>query len=204
MRERDFPTLIVAKKLLLEASRLNPGPWVGHSKNVALAARSIASKCKRMDPDVAYTLGLLHDIGRRFGVSHIKHIFDGYRYLLALGYPFAARIALTHSFPVKETTSYFGKLDCSQKDLRFLQSYLRKIQYTQYDELIQLCDALALPTGLCILEKRMIDVYLRHGPTKFMREKWLKTFAIKKKFEKLMGVSIYDVLPGVKKATFLL
>lgn len=74
----------------------------------------------------------------------------------------------------------------------------------RYDELIQLCDALALPTGPCILEKRMIDVYLRHGPTKFMREKWLKTFAIKEKLEKQMGISIYSVLSGVKKTTFQL
>lgn len=202
MRENDFPTLSVANKLLREASHLNPGPWVGHSKNVALAARSIAKKCKNLDPDTAFILGLLHDIGRRFGVSHIKHIFDGYRYLIELGYPLSARIALTHSFPIKEPTSYFGKLDCSKKDLRFLRSYLKKIQYTPYDELIQLCDALALPTGHCILEKRMIDVYLRHGPTKFMREKWLKTFAIKEKFEKQIIGSIYDLLPRVKRNTF--
>lgn len=202
MRVNGIPSWQVARDLLHEAAWLNPGPWVAHSKNVALAAKSIAKKCENLDANTANTLGLLHDIGRRVGVSHIKHIFAGHYFLSELGYPFAAQIALTHSFPVKEVTSYFGKRDCSPKDLRFLRSYLRKIQYTPYDELIQLCDALALPTGLCILEKRMIDVFLRHGPTKFMREKWLKTFALKDKFEKLMGVSIYEVLPGVRKNTF--
>lgn len=203
MSKIKVPSVRTAKKLLAEASRLNPGPWVKHSMFVALAAKNIAQRCDHLDPYIAYTVGLLHDIGRRFGVSHIKHIFDGYRYLSELGYPFVAQIALTHSFPIKEVKSYFGKMDCSRKDLIFLKSYLHKINYSQYDELIQLCDALALPSGLCLLEKRMIDVYLRHGPTDFMREKWLETFEIKKKFEKIVGISIYEVLPGVKKNTFV-
>ncbi|MCR4934321.1 MAG: HDOD domain-containing protein, partial [Lachnospiraceae bacterium] len=76
--------------LLKEAEVLNPGAWVKHSENVALAAKLIAEKCG-MDSDKAYVLGLLHDIGRRFGVSYLAHVYDGYHYLLDLGYNEAAR-----------------------------------------------------------------------------------------------------------------
>jgi len=203
MNEIKVPILISAKKLLSDAAHLNPGPWVNHSKYVALAAKNIAKKCNNIDEHIAYTAGLLHDIGRRYGVSHLQHIFDGYNFLSELGYPFLAQIALTHSFPIKEVSSYFGKMDCSKKDLIFLKKYLRDVKYYPYDKLIQLCDALAFPSGFCLLEKRMVDVFLRHGPTAFMREKWLKTFEIKDKFEKQMGVSIYKVLPGVIRSTFV-
>ena len=202
MDKLKVPTLNSAKEILLDASHLNPWPWIKHSEFVALAAKNIAKECDNIDENVAYIVGLLHDIGRRYGFSHIKHILDGYNFMCELGYPFSAQIALTHSFSIKNYREYFGTIDCSQEELFFLEKYLQKVEYTPYDELIQLCDALALPTGFCLLEKRMVDVFLRHGSTEFMQEKWLKTFEIKKKFEKLMGVEIYSILPGVIGNTF--
>ena len=53
-----------AEELLLEAKQLNNGPWIEHSKNVALLAEKIATKAE-MNSEKAYVLGLLHDIGRR-------------------------------------------------------------------------------------------------------------------------------------------
>lgn len=49
--------------LLNWASDLNPGAWKQHSLNVARAARTIAEHCN-LDSDLAYNMGLLHDIGR--------------------------------------------------------------------------------------------------------------------------------------------
>ena len=51
-----------------------------------------------MDAEKAYVLGLLHDIGRKFGVRHLGHVSDGYRFMMSLGYDEAAKICLTHSF----------------------------------------------------------------------------------------------------------
>jgi len=34
-----------------------------------------------MDAEKAYVLGLLHDIGRKFGVRHLGHVSDGHRLL---------------------------------------------------------------------------------------------------------------------------
>ncbi len=58
------PTLDEAERILKEAEQLNPGAWVDHSRNVALGARIIAGKTGDMVPELAYVLGLLHDIGR--------------------------------------------------------------------------------------------------------------------------------------------
>ncbi|MCD7817813.1 MAG: HDOD domain-containing protein [Lachnospiraceae bacterium] len=59
---------------------MNPGPWGAHSRTVAHCARCIA-KQTGMDADKAYIVGLLHDIGRRFGKRHLGHVIDGYRYI---------------------------------------------------------------------------------------------------------------------------
>jgi hypothetical protein len=68
--------------------------------------------------------------------------------------------------------------------------------------LIQLCDALALPSGFCLLEKRMLDVVMRYNFNEFTIEKWKATFDIQRYFEERIGKSIYSVLPNVKETTF--
>ena len=45
-----LPTIDEALKELEIAGRMNPGPWVGHSKNTGLAAGNIAEKVPGMDP----------------------------------------------------------------------------------------------------------------------------------------------------------
>ena len=76
------------------------------------------------------------------------------------------------------------------------------MEYDDYDRLIQLCDALALPTGFCLMEKRMVDVVLRHGTNEYMLPKWKATFDIKTYFEQIIQQSVYMVLPGVVQNTF--
>ena len=142
--------------------RKNPGPWGEHSRAVAENARRIAEHTDSINPDTAYTMGLLHDIGRAAGVSGIRHIFDGYDRMNELCQPTIARICLTHSFPLKNIHAFQGSFDCSKQQLAFLQCFLDSCSYDNYDRLIQLCDALSLPSGACILEKRLVDVALRH------------------------------------------
>ena len=62
-----LPTREKAEMLLTEAEKCNPGAWGNHSRVVAHCAEKIARECKDLDPDKAYILGLLHDIGRKFG-----------------------------------------------------------------------------------------------------------------------------------------
>lgn len=64
-----------------------------------------------MDVKKAYIIGLLHDIGRKFGIKHFAHISDGYKYMMSLGYDEVAKICLTHSFNNKTTDEYIGNFD---------------------------------------------------------------------------------------------
>lgn len=189
---------ICAKQALREAGQRNPGPWIGHSESVAQNAKLIAQRCG-LDAQKAYVMGLLHDIGRQEGVSGIKHIFDGYAYMLEMGEKEIARICLTHSFPLKDVQTYIGAYDCTEEQLAFLRDFLEHTEQDDYDRLIQLCDAISLPEGACIMEKRLMDVALRHGLPKFSLDKWRAFLALKQYFDDKCGCNLYEFLPNVFK-----
>lgn len=190
-------TIQQANEQLQTAYQKNPGPWVEHSRSVAENARRIAEHTDCIDPDTAYTMGLLHDIGRAAGVSGIRHIFDGYDRMNELCQPTIARICLTHSFPLKNIHAFQGSFDCSKQQLAFLQCFLDSCSYDNYDRLIQLCDALSLPSGACILEKRLVDVALRHGVNYLSLEKWRAFLQLKQHFDRLCRCNLYTLLPNV-------
>lgn len=198
-----IPDRATAEALLDEAGVHNPGPWVVHSQRVAEAAEAIAACLPGLAPDVAYILGLLHDMGRRAGVTGMRHVLDGYRFLADRGYEDAARINMTHSFAVKDLRAIFGEWDCTSDELNFIEAYLARVEYDDYDRLIQLCDSLAMAEGFVLMEKRMLDVALRYGGiSDYTLEKWRATFSIKHDFEHRMGRSVYGLLPGVVENTF--
>ena len=129
-----MPTRAEAEKILEEAEQCNSGPWVNHSRITAKCAEKIAELCEDLDSEKAYILGLLHDIGRKFGVRHLGHVSDGYKYMMSLGYDEVAKICLTHSFNNSTIQEYIGK-----------------------------CDALAGSGGVLNIEDRMRDVKQRYG-----------------------------------------
>ncbi len=186
-----------AEKELELGAKMTPGAWEQHSLSVGRNARLIAEKVEGMDADKAYVMGLLHDIGRRAGIKGILHIFDGYDYMLSQGQPEIARICLTHSFPIKDANTFLGKFDCTSEQKIFLEEFLAKNEYDNYDILIQLCDAISLPNGACIMEKRLVDVALRHGLPDFTLDKWKAFMNTKKYFDELCGCSVYTLLPNV-------
>ena len=83
-----------------------------------------------------------------------------------------------------------------------VKQFIKNAVYDDYDRLVQLCDALALPTGFCLLEKRFVDVAIRYGTHAATIDRWKKVLEIKLMFEKKTGCSIYDLLPGVIENTF--
>ncbi len=184
-----YPTKIEAIELLKTAEKNNPGAWVQHSYAVANCAQKIAAKCN-MNEDKAYILGLLHDIGRNFGVKHIAHVFDGHKFMSELGYDEVARICLTHSFSTKNINEYSGNFDLPQKDIQYITTLLENIVFDNYDKLIQLCDSLA-GTEVVDMKERMNDVKRRYG--KFAQNKWDMNLKLKEYFENLCGENIYVI-----------
>lgn len=191
-----------AENLLAEAAGMNPGPWEAHSRHVALGAQLIAGRSAELDPERAYVLGLLHDIGRRFGVTGMRHALDGYLFLSELGYAGAGRACLTHSYPVREEPHGATPWDGDEAEWQFVASYLAANEYDDYDRLIQLCDGLALPNGFCLLEKRLVDVTMRYGCNDQTVKRWQAYLEIKAYFERMIHGSIYRLLPGVVENTF--
>ncbi len=184
-----LPTREEAEKLLQEAEQCNPGPWGNHSRVTAHCAEKIAGYCEDMDSEKAYIVGLLHDIGRKFGTRHMGHVADGYSYMMSLGYDEAARVCLTHSFNRQTTDDYIGNFDTTEEELKMIHDALRSIVMDEYDRLIQLCDSLAGAEEVLDIEERMGDVKRRYGG--YPEEKWNKNLAIKRHFEEKMGKDLY-------------
>jgi hypothetical protein len=95
-----------------------------------------------------------------------------------------------------------GEWDCSQEEYNLVNDLLSNIEYAAYDRLIQLCDAVSLPTGFCLIEKRMVDVGLRYGVNGYTVERWKAHLQVQREFEEAIGQSIYRLLPGIVENTF--
>lgn len=196
-----LPSIETAEKELRIAGEQNPGPWIEHSVNTGIAARSIAAKIQGMDSEKAYILGLLHDIGRRVGVVNIpKHVYEGYLYASSKGWNDVARICMTHSYPLMDKEFDYEPENREESEIK---KYISGCKCDDYDLLIQLCDSLAVDYGFCILEKRFVDVARRYGVWKNTVERWNAKFAIKEYFDEKMGSSVYDVLPDIGRTTLL-
>ena len=192
-----LPTRVEAVGLLREAKQCNPGPWVNHSRVAAHCAEKIAQACGDMDAGKAYVLGLLHDIGRKFGVRHLGHVSDGYTYMMELGYDEAAKICLTHSFHNQTLEDYIGRFDTSEEELKLIKNTLAEVTMDDYDRLIQLCDSLAGSEGVLFMEDRMEDVRRRYGA--YSKAKWEANLKLKEYFQEKAGRDIYEV---VEKDTY--
>lgn len=186
-----IPTRGKAEELLRDGEACNPGAWADHSRVTAMCAERIAAACGDMDAEKAYVLGLLHDIGRKFGVKHMGHIYDGYHYMMELGYDEAARICLSHSFSIQRLEDYIGNWDISAEQQEELRGLLAEMVYDDYDRLIQVCDSLA---GVVVMdmEERMADVKRRYGS--YPQDKWDKNLELKAYFEEKMQQDIYKVV----------
>lgn len=193
-----IPTREKAMELIRDGLACNPGPWGRHCITAAHCAEKIAHACGDMDSEKAYILGLLHDIGRKFGVRHLGHVSDGYTYMKQLGYDEVAKICLTHSFNNHTIDDYIGKFDASDEELRLIKTELDEAVYDEYDRLIQLCDSLAGAGGVLDVEDRMKDVKKRYGF--YPQAKWDTNIRLMQHFEKKMNQNIYIVC---EKDTFV-
>jgi len=203
-----LPSIKLVKSWLKEGYKQNPGLWVKHSELVGNAAKSIATQINDLDPNQVYLMGLIHDIGRKFGVTQDRHSIDGYNFLKSQGYEELGRICITHCFPNKNINANVGIWDCKKEELNFIENFLINCHYDDYDRLIQLCDCISAEDKYILIEKRIVDVVLRYNlknqiPIGIpLLEKWQKFLDIKDYFDKVIGKSIYRLLPNVVENTF--
>ena len=186
-----YPSAAEAERILAEAEQCNPGPWGNHSRTAAHCAEKIALYAG-MCPEKAYVLGLLHDIGRKFGKRHLGHVSDGYSYMTDLGYPDAARICLTHSFNEMKIEGYVGNFDTTEAETELIRTKLAETVPDDYDRLIQLCDAISGAEGVMDIIDRMSDVKRRYGD--YEQSKWDRNLELKAIFEDRMQRDLYEAV----------
>jgi len=189
-----IPTKQEAEELLIWANEQNPGVWVDHSRVVARAAKTIASRCG-LDIERAYVSGLLHDIGRWEGRRDLHHIYSGYELMKSMGYYEIADVCLSHSFPTPNVGigEYFGRNDCTKEETDTIVSFLVNKELDDYDRLIQLCDSIGTIKGVSLVEVRLIDVIQRHGFNEFSVLKIAAYLDLKRYFDRLCGINIYSL-----------
>lgn len=188
---KTYPDREQAERLLKDAETVNPGLWGDHSRVAAKCAEKIARKIG-LDGDKAYVLGLLHDIGRKFLVRDLGHLYYGYKYMNSLGFTDVAKVCITHSFHTHDFDAYLGKIDIPEDEVEEVKQFLAHAVYDDYDRLVQLCDALALAQGVVDIEERMADVRRRYGC--YPQSQWDKNLELKSYFENLIGENIYAFL----------
>lgn len=163
--------------------------WKAHSFGAAKVAATIAEKAD-MDADLAYAMGLLHDIGRYDLDARMDHIILGYRKLMEENLPEIARICLTHSFHPKETVMALRL--SNEKDTKFVQDFVSRAEYNDYDRLIQMADYMAGAHGVTIIERRFCSVLYRHGMPD-PRGELIELYEIKKEFDKKCNADVYTL-----------
>ena len=187
----DYPQRSEALEILSEAEKLNPGPWVEHSKNVARCAETIANECEDLDGEKAYILGLLHDVGRRAGKGQLMHVYYGWRYMLELGYPDVAKVCLSHSYNTHDMKDDMAVCDISDEQYNELVNALKTCVYDEYDMLIQFCDSIAMAEGVVDICERMSDIKRRYGS--YPQPKWDRNIELLEYFSKKVDGNIYDI-----------
>lgn len=128
-----------------------------HIFNVAKIAEAIAKQTNgKLDPETAYTLGLIHDIGRIKDetITKIPHGIEGYNYLMKTPYTALAPICITHNFIDKDIKqSDFPTY--SPELFKWTKEYLSNIEYNDYDRLIQVSDLFSRGKEIMSIRQRL-------------------------------------------------
>lgn len=128
-----------------------------HVHNVAKITEAIAKHTNgALNPDTAYSLGLIHDIGRIKDetVTGVPHGVEGYRYLNKIGFPTVAPISLTHCFINKDFQPADYPMYCP-KLLGKVKEYLDTIEYNDYDRLVQIADMFSRGKEILSIRERL-------------------------------------------------
>lgn len=165
-----------------------------HCMAVACNATLIASHCQ-MDGRKAYILGLLHDYGECYsrGSANAFHGTAGYDAMLDLGYPDIARICLTHTFPNQNFR--VEDYNYPREQVIRTQDLICKLDYNDYDLLIQYCDALVTGYEVTSLKKRAVFILNKYKvPLPAIRRKYKEFLKLKRHFDKKCECDTYNLL----------
>ena len=196
-------------KAILENTRktVKDDRWINHCICVGDSAGKIATALKEkgynVDIDKVIAFGYIHDIGKKFNEHGgvFPHAINGYNYIKNLGYDEEyAGICIKHSFlnnDIDCISNDRDETDKSNSHYDFVKEYIKN-EYSLEEKIINLCDLMCTTKTLTV-EKRMIDLLLRHGVFKNTHYHIEKTMKLKEYFDNLLGFNIYDLFPEIKE-----
>ena len=176
----------------------DPKTWFMYHNHIygsAYMAKELAKRTNTVDPDRAFILGLMHDIGR-LHEEHEKtfHGLIGYKKFINIDKD-VARISLTHMFPWNKIYDYehvkylfFGRQD----EYEFTKSFINNTELTETDKLIQISDSIANAFGFVTIEQRNEEYAKRHGhsiPIEALKD----MLSLKKHYDEKLGFDIYNL-----------
>lgn len=159
----------------------NLGPWVTRSKIIGKSAK-IIGKDLGLDEDIAFACGSLFDIGKKEKKNGLENNLRSFHILRNESYFFPAKIAISHSFILKDINSYLGEMNLKEKDIITIKNLLLSYTYTDYDKLIQVLDNSITDTYLGI-EKKQEILKEKYGKIPFEDERLKKLKEYEKYFE---------------------
>ncbi|WP_394019037.1 HDIG domain-containing metalloprotein [Anaerococcus cruorum] len=178
---------------LEEGYKNNPGKWVLHLWIIGKTAQNMAEELG-LDPDIAFACGALHDIGKSTGAKNAEHFYEGYKILRSDSYFFPARIALTHSFQIKNVDAYVGEWNIAADKKSFVADFLKYNEYTEYDLLIQYLDGI-IKTEYLGIEKRAEKTAKKHGTNPYFDQRKQRLYELEKYFTSRLAKPVEKYLP---------
>lgn len=195
-----------AKKLVEQDRGKSQDRRINHCLCVGDTAGRIATALKEkgydIDVDKTMALGYIHDIGYRFEKKYVDvffHAIEGYKYLKSLGYDEEyAGICIKHSFLNHDIDCLAGdgdETDKTNKHYDFVKNYIQS-EYSLSEKVINLCD-LMCTDKVTTMEKRIIDILIRHGAYKNTQYHLIESFKLKQYFDDLLGFNLYTLFPEI-------
>lgn len=159
----------------------NLGPWVTRSKIIGKSAKIIGKELG-LDEDIAFACGSLFDIGKKEKKKGLENNLRSFHILRNESYFFPAKIALSHSFILKDINSYLGEMNLKEKDIITIKNLLLSYSYTDYDKLIQVLDN-SITDNYLGIEKKQEILKEKYGKIPFEDERLKKLIEYEKYFE---------------------
>ena len=183
-----------------ERGKLESDMWIEHQICVGNTAGKIA-KALGLDEDKEKALGYIHDIGKRYGIKArgaLGHGYKGYEYLKKLGYDEEyAGICILHSYLNNDINCFAGITDKNGLEYEFQKYYVENYKYTDEEKIINLCD-LMCTNKVLTMEKRLIDLLVRHGVFETTQYHIKEALKLKQYFDNKLGYNLYNLFPEIK------
>lgn len=171
----------------INEGKINTSSWFSHSLYIGKLCFDLA-RILGLNEEIAFTLGILHDIGRKYDHS-FNHVIKGCEFLYSIGWYNEAIGCLTHSFVnggrcsnnepalsgfyVDENGNPKWEKAAKIDDVGY---FLNHYDYTDYDRILNIADLMATDKGIVSPYDRIEDIATRRKIDPINRGYFLSDF----------------------------